>query len=53
MQSPAHAGLCLFSRGSSACGLYCAVMIPSMVVAMLFRLDLYTTGHAGHQTQAA
>jgi hypothetical protein len=40
-------------RGSSACGLYCAVMIPAMVLAMLFRLDLYTTGHEGHRTQAA
>jgi hypothetical protein len=28
--------------GARACGLYCAVMIPAMVVPMLFRLDLYT-----------
>jgi len=33
--------------GARACGLYCAVMIPAMVVAMLFRLDLYT-GRMGH-----
>lgn len=29
-------------EGSSACGLYCAAMIPAMLVAMLFRLDVYT-----------
>ena len=40
-------------RGASACGLYCAVMIPAMVLAMFFRLDLYTTGHARHQAHAA
>jgi hypothetical protein len=33
--------------GARACGLYCAVMIPAMVVPMLFRLDLYT-GRMGH-----
>ena len=38
--------------GASACGLYCAVMIPAMVVAMLFRLDLYT-GRTGHHAHAA
>jgi hypothetical protein len=37
--------------GASACGLYCALMIPAMVVAMLFRLDLYA-GHTGHHTHA-
>jgi hypothetical protein len=40
-------------RGASACGLYCAVMIPAMVLAMLFRFDLYTTGHARHPAPAA
>lgn len=36
--------------GASACGLYCIVMIPAMVIAMLLRLDLYTgrTGHRAH-----
>jgi hypothetical protein len=34
--------------GASACGLYCLTMIPAMAVAMLFRLDLYTRGHADH-----
>jgi len=36
--------------GARACGLYCIVMIPAMVIAMLFRLDLYTgrTGHHAH-----
>jgi len=38
--------------GARACGLYCAVMIPAMVVAMLFRLDLYT-GRLGHHAHAA
>jgi len=38
--------------GASACGLYCMTMIPAMVIAMLFRLDLYTTGHAGHLVHA-
>jgi hypothetical protein len=38
-------------RGASACGLYCAVMIPAMVVAMLLRLDLYT-GRVGHHAHA-
>jgi hypothetical protein len=38
--------------GARACGLYCAVMIPAMVVAMLFRLDLYT-GRMGHHAHAA
>ena len=33
--------------GASACGLYCATMIPAMAVAMLFRLDRYT-GHTSH-----
>ena len=34
--------------GASACGVYCAAMIPAMVAAMLFRLDLYTAGHTRH-----
>jgi hypothetical protein len=36
--------------GASACGLYCIVMVPAMIIAMLFRLDLYTgrTGHHAH-----
>jgi hypothetical protein len=38
--------------GARACGLYCAVMIPAMVVPMLFRLDLYT-GRMGHHAHAA
>jgi hypothetical protein len=38
--------------GASACGLYSAVMIPAMVLAMLLRLDLYTTGHARHLAHA-
>jgi hypothetical protein len=38
--------------GARACGLYCVVMIPAMVVAMLFRLDLYT-GRTGHHAHAA
>jgi hypothetical protein len=38
--------------GARACGLYCAVMIPVMVVAMLFRLDHYT-GHMDHHAHAA
>ena len=38
--------------GARACGLYCVVMIPAMVVAMLLRLDLYT-GRSGHHTHAA
>ncbi len=37
--------------GDSACGLYCASMIPAMVVAMLLRLDLYT-GRKGHHVHA-
>jgi hypothetical protein len=39
--------------GAVACCLYCASMIPATVVAMLFRLDLYTTGHAGDLAHAA
>ena len=38
--------------GGSACGLYCMTMVPAMVVAMLFRLDLYTLGHAVHAAHA-
>jgi hypothetical protein len=38
--------------GARACGLYCVAMIPAMVVAMLFRLDLYT-GRTGHHAHAA
>ena len=38
--------------GARACGLYCAVMIPAMLVAMLFRLDLYT-GHMNHHVHTA
>jgi hypothetical protein len=34
--------------GASACGLYCAAMIPAMIVAMLLRLEFYTGGHTGH-----
>jgi len=37
--------------GASACGLYCVVMLPAMVIAMLFRLDLYT-GRMGHHAHA-
>lgn len=29
--------------GAEACGLYCVLMIPAMIIAMLFRLDLYGT----------
>ena len=38
--------------GARACGLYCIAMIPAMVVAMLFRLNLYT-GRTGHHAHAA
>jgi len=38
--------------GARACGLYCVVMIPAMIVPMLFRLDLYT-GRMGHHAHAA
>jgi hypothetical protein len=40
--------------GARACGLYCVAMIPAMLVAMLFRLDLYTgsTGHHAHAAQS-
>lgn len=38
--------------GARACGLYCVVMIPAMIVPMLFRLDLYT-GRVGHHAHAA
>jgi hypothetical protein len=36
--------------GTETCGLYCASMIPAMLLAMLYRHDLYTehVGHAGH-----
>jgi hypothetical protein len=36
--------------GANACGLYCIVMSPAMIIAMLLRLDLYTgrTGHHAH-----
>jgi len=37
--------------GARACGLYCVVMIPAMIVPMLFRLDLYT-GRVGHHAHA-
>ena len=37
--------------GAAVCCMYCASMIPAMIVAMLFRLDLYT-GHAGHAAHA-
>jgi len=37
--------------GASACGLYCVVMVPAMVVAMLFRFNLYT-GHMHHHAHA-
>jgi hypothetical protein len=30
----------------TVCPLSCALMIPSMAAAMLFRLDAYTTRHA-------
>jgi hypothetical protein len=38
--------------GAAACCLYCGSMIPATIVAMLFRLDLYT-GHVGHVAHAA
>jgi hypothetical protein len=37
--------------GASACGLYCLVMVPAMIIAMLLRLDLYT-GRKGHHAHA-
>jgi hypothetical protein len=41
--------------GASACGFYCAAMIPAMVFVMLFRADLYTgrAGPHGHGVHAA
>lgn len=38
--------------GAEACGIYCVVMIPAMLGAMLFRLDLYT-GRSGHHAHGA
>jgi hypothetical protein len=31
---------------------YHGLMMPAMIIPMLFRLDLYTMGHAGHQPHA-
>jgi len=44
--------------GAAACGLYCAAMVPAMVLVMLFRMDVYAGrasrhGHAVHQAQGA
>ena len=44
--------------GAEACGLYCAAMVPAMVLVMLFRFDLYAGGagrhgHAVRRTQGA
>jgi hypothetical protein len=39
--------------GAVACGVYCTAVYPAMVVAMLFRLDLYMAGHARHLAHAA
>jgi hypothetical protein len=38
--------------GASACGLYCIVMVPAMIIVMLFRLNLYT-GRTGHHAHAS
>lgn len=32
---------------SSVCPLACAAMIPAMIIAMLYRVDVYTAGHLG------
>jgi flagellar biosynthetic protein FliP len=37
--------------GAGACGVYCVAMIPAMLVAMLYRYDLYA-GHAGRMAHA-
>jgi hypothetical protein len=39
--------------GTAACGLYCASMVPAMIVAMLLRLDDYTMDHANHARHPA
>jgi hypothetical protein len=39
--------------GAAACCTYCGVMVLAMVADMLYRRDLYTTGHLGHAAHAA
>jgi hypothetical protein len=51
MMLPGFALLCLYwghVTAGPACGVYCAVMVPAMLVAMLFRREQYEADHREH-----